>query len=76
MQNVAMFLRSVPNWEIVESLPDIGTLTLHWNDDDEDDDDDYVTSFDSSPIINLLHSLVYKYIYMQDYKDPFFNFHF
>ena len=24
MQNVAMFLRSVPNWEIVESLPDIG----------------------------------------------------
>lgn len=24
MQNVAMFLRSVPNWEIVEPLPDIG----------------------------------------------------
>ena len=24
MQNVAMFLRSVPNWEIVEPLPDVG----------------------------------------------------
>ena len=26
MQNVAMFLRSVPNWEIVEPLTDIGEL--------------------------------------------------
>jgi hypothetical protein len=24
MQHVAMFLRSVPHWEIVEPLPDIG----------------------------------------------------
>ena len=24
MQNVAMFLRSVRNWEIVEPLPDVG----------------------------------------------------
>lgn len=24
MQNVAMFLRSVPNWEIVEPMPDVG----------------------------------------------------
>lgn len=29
-QNVAMFLRSVPNWEIVESLPDIGE-NIDWN---------------------------------------------
>ena len=28
-QNVAMFLRSVPNWEIVEHLPDIGELKWH-----------------------------------------------
>ena len=28
MQNVAMFLRSVPNWEIVEPLPDVGEFFL------------------------------------------------
>ena len=30
MQQVAMFLRSVPNWEIVEPLPDIGKyIVIH-----------------------------------------------
>jgi len=28
MQHVAMFLRSVPNWEIVEPLPDIGKIVI------------------------------------------------
>ena len=30
MQNVAMFLRSVPNWEIVEPLPDVGEFFLNF----------------------------------------------